>query len=125
MKLTGSAIILQDKLLRYLLIPRGESDKSKFLASAGYTLVNHALLERDLRRLIENNEISHVETSPYGIKYEVRGTLNGPNGRVLHIVTIWITTSANGETRFVTLFPDRKQTNDSIQSQTLSKNIFD
>jgi hypothetical protein len=113
-KLTGSAIILQDKLLRYLLIPRGENDKSKFLASAGYTLANHALLERDLRRLIENHEISHVETSPYGIKYEVRGTLNGPNGRVLHIVTIWITMGANQETRFVTLFPDRKQANDSI-----------
>ena len=88
MELTESVIILQDKLVRYLLISREENDKSKFLASAGYTLANYALLEHDLRRPIENHEVSNVETSPYGIKYEVRGTLNGPNGQALHLVTI-------------------------------------
>ena len=87
---------------------REESDKSEFLASAGYTLANHALLEHDLRQCVESHEVSYVETSPYGIKYEVRGALNGPNGRVLSIVSIWITLSANRETRFVTLFPDKE-----------------
>ena len=46
--------------------------------------------------------------SPYGIKYEVRGALTGPNNKTLHVVTIWITLAATGETRFVTLFPDRE-----------------
>jgi hypothetical protein len=108
MKLPAPVVILQDKLLRYLLISREESDKSEFLASAGYTLANHALLERDLRQLVESHEVSSIETSPYGIKYEVRGALNGPNGRVLSIVSIWITLGASGETRFVTLFPDKE-----------------
>jgi hypothetical protein len=76
MKLPAPVVILQDKLLRYLLISREESDKSEFLASAGYTLANHALLERDLRQLVESHEVSSIETSPYGIKYEVRGALN-------------------------------------------------
>jgi hypothetical protein len=78
------------------------------LAAAGYTLANWEVLERDLHQLAQTHEISDIETSPYGIKYEVRGTLQGPNGSTLYVVTIWITLEATGETRFVTLFPDRK-----------------
>ena len=57
---------------------------------------------------IRDGQVSDTETSPYGIKYEVRGTLTGPNGGTLHVVTVWITLEATGETRFVTLFPDRE-----------------
>lgn len=94
-------------MLRYLLLPREENDKSKFLASAGYTLANWEVLERDLRQLIKTHEVTDMETSPFGTKYEVHGTLIGPNGRILHVVTVWIKLEATGETRFVTLFPDR------------------
>jgi hypothetical protein len=37
MKLSEPIVIAQDKLLRYLLLLREENDKSKCLASAGYT----------------------------------------------------------------------------------------
>jgi len=47
--------------------------------------------------------------SPYGVKWEVEGTLVGPNGQVLRVVTVWITLEGSGETRFVTLFPDRER----------------
>ena len=63
---------------------------------------------RDLFELVRSQEVSDVTISPYGIKYEVRGALTGPNSRTLHVVTIWITLAATGETRFVTLFPDRE-----------------
>ena len=108
MKLPKGCAIPQDKLLRYLLLPREENDKSKFLTSAGYTLANWEVLENDLRRLIQQQPISQIETSPYGSKYEVRGMLIGPNGHQLHVVTIWIKLEASGQTRFVTLFPDRE-----------------
>lgn len=36
------------------------------------------------------------------------GTLAGPGERVLQVVTVWIKLEATGETRFVTLFPDRE-----------------
>lgn len=106
MRLPADGAIPQDKLIRYLLLPREENDKSKFLASAGYTLANWEVLERELRQLAQENEVSDIETSPYGIKYEVRGRLTGPNGRTLHVVTVWIKLEATGETRFVTLFPN-------------------
>jgi len=110
MDLTENVIIPRDKLLRYLLLPREENDKSRFLALAGYTLANWKVLERDLRQLIEMREVSSVEISPFGTKYEVRGSLTGPNGKVLHVVTVWIKLEVTGKTRFVTLFPDREVT---------------
>ena len=105
-KLPRDAIIPEDKLLRYLLLPREEDDKSKLLALAGYTLANWKILKRDLQELARQHEISDIEESPYGTKYEVRGRLQGPNGKVLDVVAIWITLRATGETRFVTLYPD-------------------
>ncbi|GIX47641.1 MAG: hypothetical protein KatS3mg131_1852 [Candidatus Tectimicrobiota bacterium] len=109
MKLPETVIISPEKLLHYLLLFREENDKSRFLATAGYTSANWEALARDLRQLAQQHEISSAESSPYGTKYEVRGTLQGPNGYVLYVVTIWITLAATGETRFVTLFPDRER----------------
>lgn len=108
MKLPEDIIVPEDKLRRYLLLPQEENDKSRFLDQAGYTLANWKLLERDLHRLAQDNEVSGIDSSPYGIKYEVRGTLTGPSGRTLQVVTVWIKLEATGETRFVTLFPDRE-----------------
>lgn len=103
-------IIPDDKLLNYLLLPREENDKSKFLNSAGYYITNCEILAHDLRQLIQANEVSDVSASAYGTKYEIRGILNGPNGRALHVVTIWIKLDATENLRFVTLFPDREVT---------------
>lgn len=108
MRLPADVVIPQDKLLRYLLLSREENDKPKFLALAGYTLANWEVLDRNLQQLAQENEVSDMETSPYGIKYEVRGMLTGPNGRTLHVVTVWIKLEASGRTRFVTLFPERE-----------------
>jgi hypothetical protein len=107
-KLPEQVVISQDQLLRYLLLPREDNDTSKFLAAAGYTLATWEVLEHDLRQLAKSQEISEQETSAYGIKCTVRGTLNGPSGRTLHVETVWITLAATGETRFVTSFPGRE-----------------
>ena len=108
MKLPGDVIIPEDKLVGYLLLPRQESDKSQFLGIAGYTMATWEGLAHDLHNLAKTHEISDMTISPYGIKWEVQGTLVGPNGQVLCVVTVWITLEASGETRFVTLFPDRE-----------------
>ena len=109
MKLPEDVVIPEDKLVRYLLLPRKENDKSQFLGIAGYTLTTWEVLARDLHALAKTHEISDMATSPYGIKWEVQGILTGPNGQGLYVVTIWITLAASGETRFVTLFPDKER----------------
>jgi hypothetical protein len=107
-KLPEHALIPDDKLRRYLLLPREENDKSAFLALAGYTLATWEVLKQDLYELVKLHEVADTIISPYGIKHEIYGVLTGPNGQTLHVVTVWITLEATGETRFVTLFPDRE-----------------
>jgi Domain of unknown function (DUF6883) len=108
-QLPEHVVIPEDKLVRYLLVPREENDKCQFLGIAGYTLATWEVLAHDLYDLAKTQAISDLAISPYGVKWEVPGTLTGPNGRVLSVVTIWITLEAIGETRFVTLFPDRER----------------
>ena len=109
MKLPEDVGIPEDKLVRYLLLPRQESDKSQFLGIAGYTLATWEVLACDLHNLAKTHEISAMTISPYGVKWEVQGPLVGPNGQGLRVVTVWMTLAASGETRFVTLFPDRER----------------
>jgi uncharacterized protein DUF6883 len=108
-KLPEDVVIPEDKLVRYLLLPREENDKSQFLGIAGYTLGTWEVLARDLHDLAKTYEISAKAISLYGIKWEVQGSLTGPNGQVLYVVTVWITLETSGETRFVTLFPDKER----------------
>ena len=109
MKLPEDVVIPENKLVRYLLLPREENDKSQFLGIAGYTLGTWEVLARDLQDLAKTYEISDKATSPYGIKWEVQGSLTGPNGQVLYVVTVWITLETSGEMRFVTLVPDKER----------------
>ena len=89
-------------------MPRIEDDKSGFLALAGYSLTNWRLLERELRRQVEEGDALLIRTTQYGEMYHVIGHLRGPNGRLLNVITVWVVLQATGETRFVTLVPDKE-----------------
>lgn len=89
-----------------LLRHREEDDKSGFLALAGYTLQNADQLLSDLRTQLLPLDAELFDQTEYGPKYQMRGTLTGPNGRVLRVLTIWMKEDATGETKFVTLLPD-------------------
>ena len=107
MKLPADTIIAGRKLDEYLLRHRNEDDKSGFLALAGYTLENADRLLHDLRTQLLPLDAEFFDQTEYGAKYQIRGALTGPNGRVLRVVSIWIKEDATGETKFVTLFPDK------------------
>lgn len=52
-------------------------------------------------------EAKATENTDYGPKFALAGALTGPNGRALRVVTIWMTEQATGETKFITLYPDK------------------
>ena len=108
MKLPANTIIAQTKLTEYLLKFRREDDKSLFLGSAGYKLDNWPELEKDLRQQILPLEAIQYEQTSYGDKYKLRGTLSGPNGKNLHVVTIWMIELQSQQTKFITLFPNKE-----------------
>jgi len=63
-------------------------------------------LAKDLRQFLEDHEAELLRATEYGDMYQIKGSLAGPNGRILNVNTIWIRLSKNSETRFVTLIPD-------------------
>jgi hypothetical protein len=108
MKLPADSEISRIKVTHYLLKLRDEDDKSKFLSLAGYTLAHADKLLEDLRNVLAG-DAELLKTTEYGDKYRIRGTLNGPNGRRLQVVSIWMTETATGRTKFITLYPDKDE----------------
>lgn len=107
MKLPADTIIARRKVTEYLLRLRREDDKSEFLALAGYTQEHAERLLDDIRTQLLPLDAEWFEDSEYGPKYRIRGTLTGPNGRALRVLSIWMKDDATGQTKFVTLRPDK------------------
>ena len=45
------------------------------------------------------------QSSQFGRKYEVRGTIRGPSGRGAEVVTVWVILAGDDVPRLVTAFP--------------------
>lgn len=107
MKIPDDAAIPEEKLTRYLLVPRSSDDKSKFLALAGFTQDNPGNLMTALRRLASKADALEDGTSEYGTFYRVEGELIGPDGLALTVVSVWLRWASDGTFHFVTLKPWR------------------
>lgn len=62
--------------------------KTAFSAGLGYTSSNWQRLEADLRNLATSVDAEPGQSSPYGHKYEIRGTLTGPSGQTAEVLTV-------------------------------------
>jgi hypothetical protein len=105
MRLPKNTLIAREKLTHYLLVLRKRNDKSQWLAQAGYTLENWQVLETDLRNQVLPIDAVPIERTEYGQMYEISGKLVGPNRKILSVRTIWMTESATGNTKFITMYP--------------------
>lgn len=99
MKLPVDSIIPVAKITDYLLKPGLRGDKAKFLAIGGYTIENWAVLETDIRNLLQLEAIFQ-RTDEFGDYYEISGNLNN-----LQVKTIWLWEHGADVPRFITLFP--------------------
>ena len=107
MKIPADSFIDPRKISHYLLRPLEESDKSEFLADAGYELADSQRLLDDIRTQLLPLDAEHIGPFEYGEKFRIRGFLQGPNGLRLQVVSIWATLISSGQTRFITLYPDK------------------
>jgi hypothetical protein len=101
------AVIASAKIRDYLLStshPVGRF-KAPFFARLGYTDADWQRLEQDLLALAGSGDAEPGRESPYGQKYEIRGTLNGPSGRSASVLTVWIVRFESDVPEFVTAFP--------------------
>ena len=109
MVLPGSehAVIDAAKLRDYLLShehPVGRF-KAVFFERLGYEKPSWPRLQHDLLELCRTGAAVEGQTSQFGRKYEVRGTLEGPSGRRAEVVTVWVILVGEDVPRLVTAFP--------------------
>lgn len=101
------AIVSASKIRDYLLSdshPVGRF-KCAFFVALGYSAARWEELASDLQRHALDNEATATEFTPYGQKYEVRGTVTGPTSRSAIVVVVWIVHHGEDFPRFVTAFP--------------------
>lgn len=108
MKIPPDALIPDDKLARYLLVPREQDDKSKFPAQAGFTADNSEQLKSAIRQLAAQVEALEDRSNEYGIFYRVEGELTGVNDKKLSVITIWLNRKVDGKVQFITLKPKKE-----------------
>lgn len=104
-KLEPPFLIVESKLIDYLLIPLLKDDKSNYLRLAGYELHNWPVLKDDLLKLAETEHALLERVTVFGDSYSITGNLTGPNGRLLLVKTIWMNEKKSGFTKFITLYP--------------------
>lgn len=112
MKLPADSIIARSKITDYLLLWQPRGDKSRFLQLAGYDSSRPDPLIHDLRVQVLACVAVASETTEHGQFYEIFCPLTGPNGRTLKIRTIWMKEHLSGQTKFITLIPERSREND-------------
>ncbi len=101
------AIIEAEKLRGYILSsthPVGRF-KAAIFRKLGYSAKNWEAFERSLRDLILTQDAEEVEESQYGKKFIVEGTLTGPSGDTMQIVTVWVILKGENVPRFITAYP--------------------
>lgn len=109
MKLPPDALIAPAKLHSYLLAPLKRSDKSKWLSNAGYQRGEWQRLRDDIRDHLLPLDATPIESTRFGIKYEIRGQLRGPSGVTLAVRSFWMREYETGVTKFVTLYRDTER----------------
>jgi hypothetical protein len=101
-----AAVVPAAKVRDYLLSPEHPIGRAKarFFVALGFHPSDWPQLQYALLTHGRSGEAVAVP-SPYGQKYEVRGILEGPNGRRAEVVTVWIVPAGEAVPRLVTAFP--------------------
>ena len=101
------AEVADAKVRDYLLSPSHPVGrfKSSFFAALGFTVANWEDLRAALLTLARSADANPGQSSPYGQKYDIHGTIIGPSGRQASVVTVWMVPEGRDFAHFVTAFP--------------------
>ena len=101
------AMAADAKVRDYLLSPSHPVGrfKSSFFAALGFTVANWEDLRAALLTLARSADANPGQSSPYGQKYDIHGTITGPSGRQASVVTVWMVPEGRDFAHFVTAFP--------------------
>lgn len=103
------AIIPDAKLSSYALNPEKAPDKAQaFQQALGYNLSNYQELIKNIRRHLPEAEAIAKGDNGFGMRYEIKMNLTGPNGKSAKVLTAWIDDEATGEMRLTSVYIDKR-----------------
>ena len=103
-----NALIAVEKLRDYLLDPEHPSGGSKavLLITMGYQRSDPMRLETDLREQHLKRDVESSIPDDYGMRYEIRGPIRTPKGRLVTFRSVWQIDTGTDRPRLITLYPD-------------------
>jgi hypothetical protein len=104
------ARIAPAKVRDYLLNPEHPVGRAKarFFTGLGFTRDGWAELHAALLGHAALGETQALIPTPFGQKYLIRGTIEGPNGTTASVVAVWILAEPADGPRFITAYPEEK-----------------
>lgn len=99
--------IKPEKITAYLLSeshPSGRH-KAKFFASFGFAPNNWHQLSQALLKHAQEHNVASVESSVFGVRYVVEGTIQSPDKRNPFIRAVWFIEKNSTMPHFVTAYP--------------------
>lgn len=96
------------KVRDYLLSPTHPVGRFKavIFQALGYDAQQWQKLRDDLLALARTADATTGHASAFGQKYEISGTLRGPNGREAKFTCVWMVPLEGSAPRFITAFPE-------------------
>jgi hypothetical protein len=103
------AIVPEAKLVNYLLSARHSSGRAKarFLEHYGFNAQDWRVLRGAVIAHARANDVTALQRTPFGTRYEIDGPLPTPDGRAPIVRVVWFVESQETVPRFVTLVPRR------------------
>ena len=103
------ALVERGKILDYLLNRehRYGASKAQFFSAFGFTPASWEILAEALREHARQHEVSRIRETVFGLRYEVDGELNAPDGRTPHVRTVWQLDHGEVAPRLITAYPSK------------------
>lgn len=103
------AVIPDAKFSSYALNPKKAPDKARaFQLALGYNLSNYQTLIENIRDHLSEAEATAKGDNGFGMRYEVKMNLTGPNGQNANVLTAWIDDEETGEIRLTSVYIDKR-----------------
>ncbi len=102
-----AAVVPEGKITGYLLSTthRDGRHKAAFFLRFGFSVAAWQTLAAALLKHAADHEIAKVESTPFGTRYVVDGTIETPQGRTPSIRAVWFVDAGQDVPRFVTAYP--------------------
>jgi len=101
------AIVEREKICDYLLNPdhRFGASKARFFFAFDFRVETWEILANALRKHAQQHEVSKVQETGYGLRYQVDGELRAPDGGRPRVRAVWQVDDGQIAPRLITVYP--------------------